>query len=432
MITTGVFTILGVSAIFSRYWSFLLFSTAMVLYTRTFSHLNAGIYVTEFYMGMFLLSMLLSLIVHNKINLKVPPFSRLFACLGIIALVSLCRGLLIFDDVAYVFRQAAILYYAAFYFIVFYIFDSIRKIRIFFMCVLCAVFSVALIRSLNLHPGFLGNIGEYAYFFESLVFVFLLSWLMSGRKVLLNWFFVLVAILLFWEVLMSYARAAWIGLTGVLLCALLLSFREKIADRISGRIIVAGMCMIIIIMPFLLTMRTLPGDSLIAEAASISPFSTRESTSLNNTRWRLYVWKDILKETAKKPLLGYGFGKAFIPPTIVKLGWGGSWQVKGFQDPHNSFLSVFHRTGIVGLGLLLYLIISFTISTMRSIRSMRDTEIARYMFGLLLCMMCIIGISTFMVVLEGPYLGIFFWVIMGLIASLERISNAQEQTKHVA
>lgn len=432
MITIGVFTILGISAIFSRYWSFIFFATAMVLYTRMFSYLKAGIFVTEFYMGALLLSVLVSLMLRNKITFQLPPFARLFAVLGIIALVSLCRGLLLYDDITYVFRQAALLYYAAFYFIVYYIFDSVRKVRIFFICVFCAALSTALIRFLNIHPSFLGNIGEYSYFFQSLVFVFLLAWILSGKELKLNRFSMGVAILMLWEVLMSYARAAWIGLTCVLLCAVLFSSKEKMADRFSGRIILVGLCLLVITIPLLSTVRTATGDSLLAEAVSILPFSTRESTSLNNTRWRLYVWKDVIKETAEKPLLGFGFGKKFIPPTIVKLGWGGSWGDKGFQDPHNSFLSVLHRTGIVGLGLFLLLIVSFTISTMRSIRSSNNTEIAMYMFGLLLCMIYILGTSTFMVVLEGPYLGIFLWITMGLIASLDRISKMQGQTEHAA
>lgn len=62
--------------------------------------------------------------------------------------------------------------------------------------------------------------------------------------------------------------------------------------------------------------------TILNEIESAIFFNIKSDRYAQNIKWRLYVWKDIINETLKKPFLGWGFGKKFVPPTIVELGWG--------------------------------------------------------------------------------------------------------------
>ncbi|MHB1377937.1 MAG: O-antigen ligase family protein [Candidatus Humimicrobiaceae bacterium] len=160
--------------------------------------------------------------------------------------------------------------------------------------------------------------------------------------------------------------------------------------------------------------------SYIDEFKSIYYFNNEDSVSANNAKWRLIVWKDIIKKSMQKPILGYGFGMLYNNETVKDMGWAYGQDV-GFIDPHNSYLSILYRTGLVGLLIFLLFIISFFIKMIKFLRYCRDSAISAYMISILSAIIFILVISFFMVVLEGPYLGIFLWVFIGLALSLTNI-----------
>jgi len=93
----------------------------------------------------------------------------------------------------------------------------------------------------------------------------------------------------------------------------------------------------------------------------------------------------------------------------------------GFIDPHNSYLSILYRTGIVGLLIFLLFIISFFVKMIKFLRGCQDLSISIYMISILSAVIYILGYSFFLVVLEGPHMGIFLWVFIGLALSLSNI-----------
>jgi len=112
---------------------------------------------------------------------------------------------------------------------------------------------------------------------------------------------------------------------------------------------------------------------------------------------------------------------AFFSLTIEGLGWY-SGEKMGWIDPHNSHLNIAYKTGIVGFFVFLLIMIRFFVRTMRLLRRMRrDDKIKLYIMGLLVCCVHVLIVALFVVVLEGPYLGAFLWIAMGLIVALENI-----------
>lgn len=404
------------------YVALILFIMLVVFFSRAFVHLTiGGIYVTEFVLLFVLLSFWLKLNLSGHLLIPRYPLLPLFVVLYVISYYSLCRGLAAYPDTQFVFRHAALFYYSLLYFIIPLLFDSMRKIRILLYCYLAASILVAAISVCG--GSVLGiHFSEFAYFHVSLALIFVfVHMVVNKRYSVMN---LSIVTLFIYVVVQGMARSVWVGLLTSFAFLIIMSWRMKVMRVLLDR----GMALVLILLlcgagiTFIVKPQYV--YNVKNEALSIVNFSHSQTTSDLNAQWRLLVWKDIIAETMQKPLLGWGFGKKFIPPTIQQLGWGGSWSdpAKRFQDPHNSFLSVFYRTGLFGLMIFVGILIVFIVRTCGVIVRQSDTEVSTYLLALLMCMLFIIGTANFMVLLEGPFLGIFLWIVMGLIVAIERAS----------
>ncbi|MCX5778196.1 MAG: O-antigen ligase family protein [Elusimicrobia bacterium] len=428
MIGIVLFVVLAlVCLVVSRHAAFLIFTAGMILFSRAFSHISVGLYVTEYFMVLVLVSFLLVFFLKGSIRIVHIPFEKTLAILFVIMMFDLARGVLVYPDKSFVVRQSAIFYYALFYFLVPHICTSLDKIEHYFKVFFLMAVVVSLVGIFDIQWY---TIGKFGYYYESLAFIFVAIAIVNQKAILhintRQW----GALILLSAVVLSSVRAAWMGIFIVVVFLYFSSYFGRYFNKMTEKIRLYGSIVFLVLLIFIGIFKFSLFESLAGKMLSILPGSRVVSVSSNNTKWRLIVWKDTLSEAVEKPLLGWGFGKKFIPPTIKKMGWGGSWRESegGFQDPHNSFISIFYRTGFIGLIVFCGLLGSFIVRTMCVIRRLDDSVIKTYMTGLLLCIICILGTSCFMVVLEGPFLGIFLWIAMGLIVSLERIDIKTRQT----
>lgn len=423
MLTAAVFLVLGMSALFSRFYAFSLFTVLTILFSRSFSHLALGVYVTEFFIMALIVSIVVEFVRRGKIRIISFPCGKLFVIFYLIMGVALIHGLMTYGDTLFVFRHSALFYYSIFFFLVPHIFNSWEKVETY----LTLFFVTAVFKSFALFISMPWGINaQYVYYYAGIALMFLMVLLLQQRRVPLISLRFLGMLVLFCAVVMSMARAAWIGVAAVILFTWLAARFDPLIDKLALRIaafmagsILVGAVVLGIVRPAML-------GNIFDEAKTIFPGYTNPATSSsNNTTWRLYVWKDIIRESMEKPLMGWGFGRKFVPPTIKQLNWGGSWRPEdgGFQDPHNSYLSVLHRTGLIGLMVFVALIGTFIARSLKTWFRIDDERARTYILGFLLSIICILGTSTFMVVLEGPYLGMFLWVAMGMIVAVERLNR---------
>jgi hypothetical protein len=135
-----------------------------------------------------------------------------------------------------------------------------------------------------------------------------------------------------------------------------------------------------------------------------------------NISWRLAYWKELVRRTEHEPLLGVGFGTParFVWRGIVYDARTGSpgdeWDV---TPPHNSFINVLYRMGLVGIIPLLALVVVAAIRARR--RWPVDAERRRDLIGIVACFVFAAVVASFNVALEGPYMSMFFWTLLGLI-----------------
>jgi O-antigen ligase len=133
-----------------------------------------------------------------------------------------------------------------------------------------------------------------------------------------------------------------------------------------------------------------------------------------NSAHRMVMWSQILYRTAKQPVLGEGFG----PPFSVFSGWKFYDYTERRLHPHNSFLWILNRMGIIGFGVFCFLILKFYSSGIRAYRRMNAGKYKAYLLAFLSSHFSIAIFAFFNVVLEGPSMGIFFWIVMGLTTAL--------------
>jgi hypothetical protein len=150
-----------------------------------------------------------------------------------------------------------------------------------------------------------------------------------------------------------------------------------------------------------------------------------KSQEANNVHWRLAMWRFMLEETAHDPVFGVGFGK---PTNFVWRGMiydartGDKTNTQDVTGPHNSFVNILFRMGLLGL---LPLVALLVIAGLRSWRVLvRGTLSALDRAFALTSVAMVVAVAVtacFSVALEGPYMGLFFWLALGLVLALPRL-----------
>jgi len=130
-----------------------------------------------------------------------------------------------------------------------------------------------------------------------------------------------------------------------------------------------------------------------------------------NMLFRLFIWRDMFLEfSLYRPILGFSFGKPFRSESLEIMNWAlGEWSRDGWIEPHNSYLNILYRTGILGIVLIGLLIFQFC-------SILKDFVLLKSLPGILLCSILIIWLATanFLPILELPYNAIPFWSLWGV------------------
>lgn len=145
-------------------------------------------------------------------------------------------------------------------------------------------------------------------------------------------------------------------------------------------------------------------------------------SATGNITWRLLVWHDLLAGLYHDWVLGVDFGQPFRSKSVEVLGWSaGRWI--GWLEPHNSFLHILYRGGVVGFFFLVMLVLFF-------LRGVRNSIVAGDMIAGALWSVIVFWVimANFQVVLELPYYAIPFWSLFG---GLYRFSYDKVRLKQV-
>jgi hypothetical protein len=226
-------------------------------------------------------------------------------------------------------------------------------------------------------------------------------------------------------------RAAFIGLAGVL--ALLLAFRlwrPVLLLGVAAALLIAGL--------WLLDVEVETGTRGVVSARAIveRQLSTldflsggetaRDQDSAGGTiRWRTVWWRALLDEQLADPallLFGRGYGPdlrdAVLGLESGSLNWDqGVEQGKSVRSPHNIALTIFARSGVIGLGLWLLLLGTCSWRIVRAtVAARRAGQTDHEMLGIWLAsfLLVVVLVSLLGVVLEAPFGAAPFYFVLGL------------------
>lgn len=374
----------------------------MLLYSRKFSHFavqvgNLPLYVTE---GVLLLTLILYFLVNyirGKVTFTKTPLNLFLSIYLVFGAFELVRGFPHYGLEA--LRDSVLVYYGLFFFVFLWTTKKVEQVeRYFCLTLICiAVIDIFLIlKVINQHfPMFGGQVmsqfplgNEIFYGFGAIFYLASFNKLKRYRKIS---FLILIFPLLF-NFLTYFRRSLFLG---VVISALFVYFFNDKVSRIKIKRITL-LCALPVLMAIIIWGSSIP--NLWRSHAS-------------GAWWRMVVWGETMSRISEKPIFGWGMGPPIVKREMIP-------DFARTNDPHNSFLAILFRMGMLGFGTFMLLLFIFYLQSIRFLLATKDSQIRAYVLGLLGCHIFMIVFSFFNVVLEGPHHGIWFWIIMGLTIAL--------------
>lgn len=170
--------------------------------------------------------------------------------------------------------------------------------------------------------------------------------------------------------------------------------------------------------------RDISAEQLVENLVSvINPDAVATSGDLvGNTSWRLDLWNEILRDVnINAPVLGRGYG--------VSLGGLYGFQGVGeteLRSAHNSHMTIFARSGYLGVGLWFLMWVIWFIAMVRSRRALAARGLsveAAVAVVALACAVAVLVNAVFDPSIEGPPVSAWIWSIYGLGLGLMVLSR---------
>ncbi|GHC10338.1 O-antigen ligase family protein [Cerasicoccus arenae] len=168
------------------------------------------------------------------------------------------------------------------------------------------------------------------------------------------------------------------------------------------------------------------GVSLVDFAGSYDYQNPESKDTGDNNRFRLVWWRSLTEHVLENgPVQGLGFGYDLANPFIQEYYPQGNETFRT-RSPHNFLLSVFGRTGMIGIFCWVLILGAMTNQAWRLVRKQKAREPLQPALIFLIMAWTIFFGALFQVVLEGPMGAVLFWLLLGL--SQMTLPKASEET----
>ncbi len=404
---------------------FFVFVAGTFAFSKNFSVLHLQIMDLPLFISEAMLFILLGFLVlpryisQSAMSWRHPLFYLLLAYF-FLGLFNLIRGVPSYG--LFALRDAAVVYYAAFYLITIEVFGQFEKIFVLFrmLCVSAVVLlilGILFCLPINLSSTYLQytkNININFLYGLVLIFLFAFYTMMGSKRKWASLFFLAI---LFMVVYMQ-ARTTWVSLT-IAFFFLAIMMRRRLLQIMPRNILI-----FVIIFPILLGMGYLVNKekilSLGIEITSI--FRTdMDHRSAANVRWRLMLWEQAaLRGIKENPLIGAGYGADyhFMINGRYIADIKGAGASSGIVPPHNGYVALFFKMGILGLGVFVLINAVFFFSCMRYYMRCDDEFRKKFLLAVMASQIHICVGAFFFEAIEIPQVGIFLWILMGLGVSV--------------
>ncbi|OAI55275.1 hypothetical protein AYO48_04030 [Gaiella sp. SCGC AG-212-M14] len=271
------------------------------------------------------------------------------------------------------------------------------------------VFYPANVFTSNVTPRYIGAAGSLyaAYFLLGLLFA---PQLAPRRKPVL---LCLVAIAIL-DIAAGEVRSVWVAIPIALAVAVGVT---RVDARLIGRLgtlgvaLIAGLAIASVAAPTRV-------DALATEATSIYNHGGATASDAN-ARWRVTAAQDAISRIENHP----AFGVSLDAPSAYHTNSDGTIST---ADIHNSFIDLVLRLGLVGGVCVLVFQLAVIQSARRIARRAASDTSAALATWLLSCQLLTGVHALFTVVLEGPYMGLFYWMLGGVLIAMACVRNGRD------
>ncbi|NLO73094.1 MAG: tetratricopeptide repeat protein [candidate division WS1 bacterium] len=229
-----------------------------------------------------------------------------------------------------------------------------------------------------------------------------------------------IVALMYFCLLATYTRAAWLAGLGMMLLNLALLARYTDWLKPPRRAATVSALVLIVALTGATVLVATTGHYKLGDR-----FASSFQMDMSNVQ-RKMVWSAALKIFQSHPLLGTGAGTYFhhvaghLDPEFYNTGEAG-W----VDHAHNELLEQAADTGIVGVGLALWLVVTFVIVTLRLVRR-APVQTFRYMAaGLLAGGLAFLGQNMAGVSIRYTTGAVYFWLVLGMAGLLATWSEGK-------
>ena len=347
----------------------------------------------------------------NRLRSKQTTLLLWLICISIISLIS---GILIYGSSA--IGEYRLILYSLFYFLTILFLDNFEKIKklligILLGTVILVIQSVLQLLNLTIGP----SAGEFNYFSHlirgdavlliSFLPLYLLSF--SGSKSIKHKKLVKICTI-FWLliILLSQVRSVvvTIGVAFIIYILFILNLKYKI-KYVTISLLTLG---VIIVVYIIFTPPQVLESNIIRYSGLIDT-----KNDVNDT-FRIIAAETAINQISSNPIIGVPFG------TYMNFKVYGIFYDR--FDPHNSYLYLGARVGILGLALFIIIIFITNIEAIKTIKFQDlSSPIKNLYIAFTLFFISLSVFITFNASLKNDSAGIFFWIILGAMVSINNL-----------
>ncbi|MFA5125148.1 MAG: O-antigen ligase family protein [Patescibacteria group bacterium] len=248
--------------------------------------------------------------------------------------------------------------------------------------------------------------------------------LLAFNRLRNQWLGLLVFALWSMGIIVSLMRHLWLAaIIGIAALFILMPYQNK--KFISRQAIKAGLLVVSLVLAAVLAANLAYFNPATETAAgnvrNISErlLSLRDLSEDTSASWRLDLWKDAQQVWQANPIWGIGFGHTILIDT------GDYQNFEEIRNIHNSPLAIIVQMGLVGLIVFALFILTVFISAWRP--AYTNFDLIPYYLGVAVAILIFLFASCFQPYLETNLMGIWLWILLGLLRSATIINKTVKQ-----
>jgi len=420
--------------------------------TSFFAQVEQGglsIYATEIFLALVLGGILIRRLRENNWGFERTPLDYWYALWFLVGLAELVRGIVGGNNILLAFRDFGMIYYVVFYYVAREVCSTWQRIHWLFLVISVGTALRILIANWyyvvdeNFLPGGEIHWPDYSRFMSGINGAYILVAVITGmslwqwaplkRRWILFLYISLAAFTLVLTQQRSLMIALLIGVGVVTVGGKLLGTLKPVnpAWLLAGVVLVGALMWMVRVsvgppghaaflgpINYFVLKTVCTAD--FTEPAVCQHYKVEATESKDTASFRKDAWEEAWRRFMKNPFLGEGLGKPFIfYDSVQKRSW--TEDVR----PHNTYMTVLYKMGLVGLAVFIVIHVVFYLAVWQRLRR-ELPSMKTYLWGLTAATIGLQVYGFLNLLLESPFLSLFYWSLVGLIITPVKFPEVED------